>query len=326
MTSGDLGVGIIGAGSIGMVHAEAIRRTDGLTLVAATGRNSSALVGGAGTADPSELVRRDDVSIVAVCSPSGHHAEHALAALENGKHVVVEKPLATNVADAERVVSCAEERGLTLAVIAQRRLEPQHQYIKSLIASGLLGRPVLGEAFVRWSRDPEYYAAAAWRRENPDGGSLMNQGLHSVDLLRWMMGDVAQVKAFSATRRHSIAAEDTTVAALTFESGALGVIVTSTATRPGDPAELNLYFEAGAIGLRHNEVVRWDLAGVPRPPTSAASGSGATDPGAIGLEGHLAQWADISTAIRTRSQPLVTGRDGLRTVALISAIYGDSGV
>lgn len=324
MIVADFGVGIIGAGSIGMVHAEAIRRTKGVTLVAATGRRSRELTGVTSCADVSELVARDDVSIVAVCSPSGHHAEHALAALNSGKHVVIEKPLATSVADAERVVARAKELGLTLAVIAQRRLEPQHQYIKSLVSSGQLGSPVLGEAFVRWYREPEYYAAAAWRREHPAGGSLMNQGLHSVDLLRWMMGDVAKVKAFGSTRLHSISAEDTMVAALTFDSGAVGVIVTSTATRPGEPAELNLYFERGAIRLQHTEIVRWDVPDVPRPPALAHVGSGAADPAAIGVEGHVAQWADIVTACRTGSQPLVTGEDGLQTVALISAIYEDS--
>lgn len=322
-----VGVGILGLGSIGRTHAGAIEQVDGLEV--------RATVGGDGWEDATSYGRASDpdavkslladpaVDAVAICSPSGLHAEHTVAALEAGKHVLVEKPVATTVADARRVVRAAEqahvEHGAVAGVVSQRRLEPQHAHLKKLIEAGDLGKPILGEALIRWFRDADYYDYADWRKEAPGGGSLMNQGLHSVDLLRWLYGEVTEVAALSDTLGHEMEAEDTAVAAVRFESGALGSIVTSTATSPGLPAELNLYFESGQVGIHHTDVVRWEVD-APAPPDAASVGSGASSP-MIGTEGHQTQWSDLLLAIRTGAEPMVTVADGASTVALIEAVY-----
>lgn len=325
-----LGVGILGLGSIGRTHAEAIAEVDGLEIRATVGGHESGGWPGAtsygSASDPdavAALLADDSVEAVGICSPSGLHAEHTLAALAAGKHVLIEKPVATTVADAQRVVEAARaahaEHGVVAGVVSQRRLEPQHVHLKSLVEAGQLGAPVLGEALVRWYRDAGYYDHAAWRREAPSGGSLMNQGLHSVDLLRWLFGEVAEVSAVSGTLVADMEAEDTTVAALRFDSGALGSIITSTATKPGLPAELNLYFSTGAVGIHHTDVVRWDTD-APAPPQGSAVASGASSP-IIDAGGHHAQWADLLRAIRTGAEPMVTVADGAATVALIEAVY-----
>lgn len=329
-TDRPLGVGILGLGSIGRTHAEAIAEVDGLEVRATVGGVSAGGWPGAtsygSASDPaavSALLADPAVDAVGICSPSGLHAEHTLAALAAGKHVLIEKPVATTVDDARRVVRAARaaraEHGVVAGVVSQRRLEPQHVHLKSLLEAGQLGSPVLGEALVRWHRDAAYYDHAPWRREAPGGGSLMNQGLHSVDLLRWLFGEVAEVSAVSATLAADMEAEDTTVAALRFESGALGSIVTSTATRPGLPAELNLYFSGGAIGIHHTDVVRWETD-APAPPEASTLSSGASTP-IIDSGGHHAQWADLLRAIRTDTEPMVTVADGAATVALIEAVY-----
>ncbi|HIT75259.1 MAG TPA: Gfo/Idh/MocA family oxidoreductase [Candidatus Avipropionibacterium avicola] len=322
-----LGVGIIGLGSIGRTHAGAIDAVDGLEVRASVGGEGWEGATSYGSAsDPdavAHLLADPQVDAVAICSPSGLHAEHTVAALEAGKHVLVEKPVATTVADARRVVRAAEqahaEHGAVAGVVSQRRLEPQHVHLKKLVESGELGRPLLGEALVRWFRDKDYYDFAEWRRQAPGGGSLMNQGLHSVDLLRWLFGEVTEVAAVSDTLVADMEAEDTSVAALRFASGALGSIVTSTATRPGLPAELNLYFGTGTVAIHHTDVARWDVD-APAPPQAATVDSGASSP-MIGTEGHQTQWSDLLLAIRTGSEPMVTVADGAATVALIEAVY-----
>lgn len=325
-----LGVGILGLGSIGRTHAEAIAEVDGLEVRATVGGHDAGGWSGAtsyGSASDPDAVKAlladPAVDAVGICSPSGLHAEHTLAALAAGKHVLIEKPVATSVADSRQVVEAARvaraEHGAVAGVVSQRRLEPQHVHLKSLLEAGQLGTPVLGEALVRWHRDADYYGYAAWRREAPAGGSLMNQGLHSVDLLRWLFGEVAEVSAMSATLQAEMEAEDTTVAALRFTSGALGSIVTSTATRPGLPAELNLYFSGGAVGIHHTDVVRWETD-APAPPQGEEISSGASSP-IIDNVGHVTQWADLLRAVRTGTEPMVTVADGAATVALIEAVY-----
>lgn len=316
-----LGVGIIGLGSIGRTHAAAIAEVPGLTVVATVG--GQGLAGCTSHEDVASLLADERVAAVAVCSPSGLHAEHTIAALRAGKHVLAEKPIATTVADARAVVAAAAgaaaQHGVVAGAVSQRRLEPQHVHLKQAIESGELGSPVLGEALVRWFRDAAYYDQAAWRREAPGGGSLMNQGLHSIDLLRWLFGEVDEVAAITATLVADMTAEDTSVAALRFASGALGSLVTSTATKPGLPAELNLYFTRGAVGIHHTDVVRWE-ADVPAPPQASAASSGASSP-IIDTVGHRTQWEDLLRAVRTGTDPMVTLADAAATIALIEAVY-----
>ncbi|WP_265520416.1 Gfo/Idh/MocA family protein [Oerskovia flava] len=327
MRTGRYGVGVVGMGSIGTMHARALRELDGrAALVAYSGgarhESGSALAGWqVARLPPEQVIAHEEVDVVAICSPSGTHARLALAALEAGRHVVVEKPLALTVADAVRVAGAARERGLMVSMISQRRLEPEHQALKSVLDAGALGDVSLATTHVRWFRDDDYYRAAGWRSSMArGGGSLMNQGVHNVDLLRWLCGPVESVTAQYGTVAHEMEAEDTTVATVRFASGALGLVTTTTATPPGFPATLAVYGSQGTVELAQGEVRRWDVPGVPTPGTVATLG-GAADPLAIGHAGHLAQWTQILDALDGTAPTPVDAEDALETVGLLCAIY-----
>lgn len=321
-------VGIVGLGSIGVTHARAIRELAGEAQLVAYSGGSPEKAAEAGWPDAQqvpveELLAHAEVDVVAICSPSATHASQARTALGHGKHVVVEKPLALSIADAEDVVAAAEARGLTLSVISQRRFEPEHVAVKRLLESGELGRIRLATTQVHWWRDDNYYAAAPWRaRMDEGGGSVMNQGVHNIDLLTWLCGPVAEVTAQFGTLAHDIDAEDTTVATVRFDSGALGLISTSTATYPGSPATITLHTDRGLIELGQGEILRWEVD-VPRPDldADARAASGAADPVAIGILGHVAQWRDVVSAIRDGRRPLIPGADGASAVRLMCAMY-----
>jgi predicted dehydrogenase len=326
MSTGGFGVGIVGMGGIGMMHARALRELEGRArLVAFSGREPANPLGPAAQPaerlEPDAVIAHPDVDVVAICTPSGTHAALALAALEAGRHVVVEKPLALDVDDALRVAHAAHERGLSVSMIAQRRLETEHVAVKKAIDDGALGELRLATTHVHWYRDDDYYRAAGWRSSaGQGGGSLMNQGVHNVDLLRWLCGPVESVTAQSGTLAHTIEVEDTTVATLRFVSGALGVVTTTTAAPPGFPATISLFGSRGSVELGQGEVRRWDVPGVP-PPGAGRIASGAADPLAIGHAGHLAQWTQIVSALETSAPVPVGIDDAVETVRLLSAIY-----
>lgn len=325
--SDEVGVGILGLGGIGLTHARALGELAPEVQLRAFSGGDSARAAEAGWPDArqveaDELAGTPGVDVVAICSPSEQHAAHALAALDAGKHVVVEKPLALRVSDAERIVALAAERNAVAAVISQRRLEPEYAALHEALASGSLGRIRLATTQVHWWRDEAYYQAAPWRTAMAGGGgSLMNQGVHNVDLLRWLCGPVAEVTAQYGTVAHAMDAEDTTVATVRFASGALGMISTSTATPPGSPATITLHTDRGVVELGQGEVLRWEVEGVPAPTAASGIGSGAADPRAIGIAGHVQQWRDVLAAIRTGVPPVVSAADGAETVRLLCAIY-----
>jgi UDP-N-acetyl-2-amino-2-deoxyglucuronate dehydrogenase len=323
-----LGVGIVGWGSIARIHAEALYDLPDARLAAVHRRGGTRPEGlpaeVAVVSDLDDLLASNDVDIVVVCSPTGLHARQAEAALAAGKHVVVEKPLARWPDDARSVIASAQAHGRLLSTVSQRRFEPAVRAAATAVAGGSLGRPILGEALVRWRREPAYYAQAGWRGTvAEDGGVLLNQGIHVVDLLRWLMGPVDVVHGSVATRVHAIEAEDTAAASLTFDSGALGIISATTATRPGTAGELNLFFEHGSIGLTESGLTRWEVPGMARPDAldGAVPGSGAADPRGIGSLGHRRQWEDILEAVAARRAPAVSGQDGLAALEVVQAVY-----
>lgn len=316
-------MGIIGFGAIGRLHYQACQQTPGLRVAAISQRtpDPNSPTGVPCFRDYRELLERDDIDVVAICTPSGSHAEAAGAALEHGKHVVVEKPFALGVDQVETLLAMAGERDLRLIAIAQKRYEPQNQMIKTLIESGRIGRPVLGEVLVRWDRDQRYYDQASWRGTlEGDGGVLFNQAYHAIDLLCWFFGAPVRARGEAATLGHDIEAEDTAVATVCFTGGALGVISATTCARPGLPEELNLFFDRGHLSLSGTYVSAWEFPDIPRPELAwADAGSGAANPTAIGVRGLQAQWEDIASALRAGRPPAVTAADALVTIATIVA-------
>ncbi|MPV35835.1 Gfo/Idh/MocA family protein [Georgenia subflava] len=329
MTASPIGIGVVGMGSIGRLHVRALLELGSrAALVAYSGSRTLTdellLPEWPALQLPAEqVVNHPDVDVVAICSPSASHAELVIAALEAGRHVVVEKPLALTVPDAARIAGLAREKDLIVSMISQRRFEAEHELLKSAVVQGALGEIRLATTHVHWFRDDDYYRAATWRSSMAaGGGSLMNQGVHNVDVLRWLCGPVESVTAQYGTLAHSIDAEDTTVATLRFRSGALGVVTTTTATPPGSPATISLHGSRGAVVLGQGEIHHWDVPGVPPPgPKMLLRDNGASDPLAIGHAGHLAQWREVLTAIENVEPAPIDADDAVETVRLLCAIY-----
>ena len=326
-SEGPIRVGIIGLGEIGRTHLDALTGCPDAEVVAVSRRRGPPTgVGAEWYEDHLDLLRQPNIDLVVICTPSGLHATHAMDALAAGKGVVIEKPLALADEDGERVVRAAREAGLFLGAISQRRLESSPRAVKAALDAGHFGRPILGEALVRWHRDAAYYVDHPWRGTRAmDGGVLMNQAIHAIDLLRWFLGPVESVTGQTGTLSHRIEAEDTAVATLRFTGGALGVVTATTATTPGLPAEVNLFCDRGLVSLHDATVARWESASAPAPPRAGPGRSGSSDPRAIGSDGHRRQWRDILDAYREGREPLVTGEDAMMTLATINAIIEAQG-
>lgn len=324
-----LRVGLVGPGRIGQTHARAIDATEGVDLVAIAGgfpeevaalRSARPELSTFSTLEA--MIEAGGIDIVAICNPSGAHAQAARTAMQAGLHVLVEKPLCVNPDEGANLVGLAEQCKRVCGVVSQRRLEPQHQAIHALLRSGQLGTPRLIEGAIHWWRSDEFYRECDWRSTNEHGGgSLFNQGVHTLDLMLWLLGPVISVQSDCATLGHALAIEDTTASVLRFASGPLGTLVTSTALPPGQPAMLRLFTDKGGFELAHDQIVRWDFADVEKPDAVGAGGSAASNPGAIGIVGHVAQWEDFVAAIRDHRSPAVTIRDGFEVVRTGAAIY-----
>ena len=343
------GFGIVGTGVIATIHADAI------AMLAETGRADAQLVAvtdvarGAATAfaaargcpaesDLDALLARRDVEVVCVCVPSGRHAAIGIQAAKADKHLVVEKPIDVSLDAADRLIEAARTAGVALTVMSQHRFDPGLVELKHLLDDRALGRLVLGEASTKWYRTQAYYDSAAWRGTwTMDGGSLMNQGVHYVDLLRWCLGPAAEVTAMCTTQAHQIEVEDTSLAVVRFASGAVGTILSSTAAFPGFPQRLEITGTEGTVIVEDGRIVRRALAADPdpkapeSPPSPAAvdvdaDRSAAADPAALAAASHAAQLADLLDAVDTGREPAVSGQDGRDALEIILAVYESSRV
>ena len=300
-------IGILGAGGISDTHVRAAHGIDGVQVVAVHGGNrekAAALAGLAGAVpyDHFEAFLAHPMDLVAIGSPSGLHAEQAIAAVRRGLHVLVEKPLDITPARIDALIVEADRSRAKVGVFFQERLVPEIAAIKSAVDSGKIGTPVYIAGRLPWYRPPEYYARSRWRgtRALDGGGALMNQGIHTVDLLLWLFGPVAGVSGRTANRLHQIEVEDTAVATLEFENGALGSIEATTAAAPGFPRRLEVTGTEGTL-------VHEDSASRPAAVADATP--------------HRRVLEDFIRAIRTGGEPACDAREGRRSVALIDAIY-----
>ena len=279
--------------------------------------------------DLAALLARPDVEVVCVCVPSGLHAAIGVQAAKAGKHLVVEKPIDVSLEAADRLIDAARAAGVALTVISQHRFDSGLIELKHLLDGGALGRLVLGEASTKWYRTQAYYDSAAWRGTYAmDGGSLMNQGVHYVDLLRWCMGRPAEVTAMCSTQAHQIEVEDTSLAVVRFASGAVGTILSSTAAFPGFPQRLEITGTGGTVTVEDGRIVRRALAAAPDPAAPASGAdpdrSAAADPAAVDVASHAAQLADLLDAVDTGREPAVSGQDGRDALEIILAVYESS--
>ena len=328
------GFGIAGAGVIAAMHAEAIAMLPAARLVAVTdvvpesARVFAEARGCAAEPDLSALLARADIDVVSVCVPSGLHAEVGTQAAAAGKHLVIEKPIDTTLAAADRLIGAARAAGVVVTVVSQHRFDPGLAELRILLDAGALGRLVLGEASTKWYRSQAYYDSAAWRGTWAlDGGSLMNQGIHYVDLLLWAMGPVAEVTALTATQAHEVEVEDVALALLRFCSGAVGTIVASTAVFPGFAQRLEITGTNGTVVIEDGQIVRHDISGEESrsaAPGGAAGHGGsraAANPAGLAPASHAAQIADLLGAIDAGRQPSVTAESGRAALEVVCAVY-----
>ena len=332
------GFGIVGCGMIARFHARAIQDVPGARLVAgfdtlpAAADRLAEATGCKAYYDLDEMLADQDVEVVTVGTPSGAHLEPAVAAARAGKHVIVEKPLEITLRRCDRIIAECAQAGVVLSTIFPSRFHDSSRELKRAVEQGRFGRLTVGDAFVKWYRTQEYYDSGQWRGtwELDGGGALMNQAIHSVDLLSWLMGPVAEVRARTALLAHQrIAVEDVAMATLQFESGALGVIEASTAIYPGYLKRIEIHGSAGSAVMEEEDLVKWDFAkktqrdeAVHRQMRERVSGGGgAADPAAIGHHGHARQFRDVLKAIRKGTTPLVDGPKGRRSVEIILGVY-----
>lgn len=329
-----LGFGIIGAGAICPLHIAAIEHCEGARLagVADVSEDRAKSVAEANGVpwytDYTRLLADPDVDVVCILTPSGLRAPVCIDAARAGKHIIAEKPLEVTLDRVDSIINECDSAGVKLAVIFQLRFLPGVQAVAHAVFEGRLGRPVLGNAYVKWFRSQDYYDSATWRGTwaLDGGGALMNQGIHYIDLLQWFMGPAVTVTGHIATlARKRIEVEDTAVACLTFDSGALGVIEACTSANIGRPARLELRGERGTIVLEDGNVVFWNIDGEDEfVAPHVETGSGATNPMAITSAGHEAQISDMVDAINENRPPVVDGPDARKAIEIISAIYSSS--
>jgi predicted dehydrogenase len=325
---------LIGAGNIAKIHADAIDHIPEAQIaivcdqIEPAAQALAARCSADWTPDYRQAVTRPDVDAVIVATPSGAHGEVAVAAAQAGKHLLVEKPLEITLPRIDAILSAVQAASVILACVFPLRFKEGVQQAKAAIDAGRLGRVTLAEASVKWYRPQRYYDGSwrgTWALDG--GGALMNQSIHSIDLLQWLAGPVASVYGRTATLAHTMQTEDTAGAVLTFASGALGVIQGATSCWPGDPARVEVHGDQGSIALEEGRVVVWKLADAAPGEEEAMlasdqqAGTGAADPMAIGYENHRRQIVDLIEATQNKRPPAIEGAEARRAVELIRAIY-----
>ncbi|HUT10051.1 MAG TPA: Gfo/Idh/MocA family oxidoreductase [Thermoguttaceae bacterium] len=332
------GFGVVGCGMIAHFHAKALADIRGAKLVAgfdmvpAAADKLAEATGCTPYYRLADMLADPAVDVVTIGTPSGAHMEPAVAAARAGKHVIVEKPLEITLRRCDRIIRECEKAGVVLSTIFPSRFHESSIEMKRALDAGRFGRLTVGDAIVKWYRTQAYYDSGDWRGtwELDGGGALMNQAIHSVDLLTWLMGPVAEIRAQTALLAHErIAVEDVAMATLRFENGALGIIEASTAIYPGYLKRIEIHGSGGSAIMEEEDLIKWDFAKKAardaaihqRMSQQISGGGGAADPAAIGHHGHTRQFQDVLKAIKKGTRPAVDGAEGRRSVEIILAIY-----
>src|SRR6266852_3331863 len=345
--------GIVGCGVIGPIHAEAIASLPDAQLAAVTdiiperAQKLAAQYGATPYTDFQEMLTRERKDVVIVCTPSGMHREHTCRVMRSGRHVIIEKPMEISLSAIDEMLRVQQENHVKLAVISQHRFDPASLQVHNLLQEKAFGRLVLGNVIVPWWRSQAYYDSGAWRGtwRLDGGGVLMNQSIHSIDLLQWFMGPVKSIYAYTDTLAHRMETEDVAIAVLRFANGALGTIAATTGAYPGVTTRIEIFGdkgsavieddnlsylhlaredsqEIGAYGIAQDKSGSHDKSGSYRESKKAdTAGSTAQNPAALSFRGHALQIADMIRAIREDGTPLVDGQAARRPVEIILGIY-----
>jgi predicted dehydrogenase len=341
-----IGFGIIGCGVIGPTHADAIlaNQEQGARLLAVfdtmpeAAKKMGTRYNVQAYNDLAAFLAHPDLQVVNICVPSGLHAELGVRAAKAGKHVIVEKPLDILLASADHLIQTCREHQVKLAVISQHRFCPAMRQLQEALQAGRMGDLVLGDAIIKWYRTQQYYDSAGWRGTYAvdGGGALMNQGIHYVDLLQWVMGPVKSIRAVTKTLAHEIEVEDVAIAILQFENGAIGTIQGSTAVYPGLPERLEISGRNATVVIEADKIKTWEFKDEKGETGNYGSitdsdnddnsdnASAAADPAALSATGHAFQVADMIAAIHDKREPALNGEEARKPLEIILAIYQSS--
>ena len=323
-------VGIIGTGAISYKHAQAYKNIGWEVTVCndineANGAKFAAEFGSEFVRTYQEVCRHPKVDFVDVCTFPDFRLQPIEICAETKKHVQVQKPISTNLETARKMIDTARKAGIVLGVVSQHRFDDSCQFLHKAIAGGRLGKILQADTYVKWYRSPAYYSRpikGSWETEG--GGALMNQGIHQVDVLLWMIGAVSELSGYwQLGALHKIESEDVVSALLKYRNGATGVIQASTAFWPGYTERLEINGTKGTAIISGDKLTTWDVendSGEPAPLAKNVA-SGASDPMAISLTPFERQFTDFGEAIRTGRKPLVSGEEGYRAIELVLSVY-----
>lgn len=321
---------IVGCGFIAKKHATAIEKTDGANLVAICDRIPETMefyeseYNAKAYTDLEEMLQKEEIDVVCICTPSGLHAPLAVQVANAKKHIVLEKPIAMTLEDTDKIISACKENDVKLSVVHPNRFRPVVQELRKILDQNLLGKISHANATVNWNRGQEYYDQAPWRgTKEHDGGVLMNQAIHNLDLLLWFMGQPEQIFSMEATRLRNIEAEDVSTGLIKFKSGALGVVETSTTVYPKNFEEsITIFGEKGTVKIGGANALYFEqleIEGMSESDVQKIKQDIKSDP--WGTPGH--QWiiADMVESIKLNRTPAVTGEDGRKALELVTAFY-----
>ncbi len=329
-----VGVAVAGGGMIAGVHVAALREVADARVVGAWSRSAERArrfaeqhgVHAYGSFE--ELLADPAVEAVSICLPASWHAEYGIRAAAAGKHVIVEKPIDITEEKAERLIEACRQHRRTLAVIFQNRYTPAARRLRQALDQGLLGRPILGDAYIKWFRSTEYYRSSPWRgtKAGDGGGALITQAIHTIDLLQWFMGGARRVCGMVRTSTHAIESEDLGVAVVEFAEGAMGVIEGATAVQPGFKERIEIHGQRGSVILEGGNIREWKVEGCTEADYVDARTVtyGSTNSPAISHVNHTAQFEEIIGAIQAGRDPLVSGEEGLKALRIVLGIYESS--
>jgi len=330
MTGARISFGIVGCGHASRNHARALMQLPGVELVAAcdtdagTLDNFTRLYGGRGYLHYEEMLEKEkNMDVVIICTPSELHSTMGIMAAHRGKHVLVEKPMALSLESADRLINACAKEGVYLSVVLQNRFKPVLQLLKLAVDGGKFGRLSHGVATVRWNRNDDYYSQRPWRGSRDKGGGvLMNQAIHSVDALQWIMGGVDNVMAQMATRYRPIAAEDVGMAMLKFKSGALGLIEAASTIYPRNLEEsIAVFGERGTVvigDVNSGKIRAWDFFDFIGKNQAMYICAGAVEHNDAG---HLAVLQDLINAMKKGCRPALDGHEGRKSLEVVLGIY-----
>jgi predicted dehydrogenase len=321
---------MIGTGAISNMHAQACRNI-GFRLRVCTdideeaGRRFAGRHGAEFVRTYEEVCRHPEVDYVDVCTFPDFRLQPVEICAQAGKHVQVQKPIATNLETARRMIATARRAGILLGVVSQHRFDDASLFLSQALAAGRLGKLLQCDCYVKWYRSPAYYSRpikGSWQTEG--GGALMNQAIHQVDILRWLAGPVAEVFGmWQLGALHKIESEDVVAAVLRYANGATGVIQASTAFWPGYTERTEFHGTKGTAVISGDKLTVWDVeddSGEPAP-VSAPAVSGSSDPMAIPLDPFERQFRDFGDAIARGRKPLVSGEEGYQALEIVDAVY-----